>query len=231
MDFIFLRHGHYHQPEGVPSALLPHPLTEKGRNQALEGAKKVVELFQDTQHKLPSVIECSSALRAYETATIIQQELSKAFGQMIPIGETSQLTERNLGAAANLTVEEIESVLEKDPRYGVPEKGWKSSKDYCLPFVGAESLRMAGSRVAQVIQNPNDYLKFPKSGESNAIRIIVGHGASFRHACEELCILQPHEVKARSMFHAEPMYFTGSCTNWKHVSGEWKIREKSEQPD
>ena len=45
MYFLFMRHAEYEQPDKVPSALLPHPLTLEGRGQYLEGAKKVKDFL------------------------------------------------------------------------------------------------------------------------------------------------------------------------------------------
>ena len=75
MNFIFLRHAEYEQPKGVPSALLPHPLTSDGFIQAKEGAKKLCAFFDGNPDLLPPYIECSILLRAYQTAQIIQEEI------------------------------------------------------------------------------------------------------------------------------------------------------------
>ncbi len=230
MDFIFLRHGHYHQPKNVPSALLPHPLTDEGMQQCQTGAEKLWSILKTHKLALPPALESSSALRAFQTASILAAQLAQNAGLQLPILETDQLTERSMGAMANLSVSEIEAILDKDPRYALPPQGWKSSRNYKLPYPGAESLAEAGKRVAEHIVKPTRFLgQYPSLQQQ--VRILVGHGASFRHACVELGILSEQEVKKYSMYHAEPLYFKHENNGWKLISGAWKIRQQQDQPD
>lgn len=229
MNFIFLRHAEYKQPKNVPSALLPHPLTAEGEKQAVHGAEKLIAFFKNNESKIPPYIECSSSLRAYETAKILVTEIKKHFSKHLKIRQTDALTERRLGPMANLTVDEIETVLNKDDRYENPPKGWKSSRNYKLPYIGCESLKEAGFRVAEHIKKAPGYDSEQKKG--SLFRIIVGHGASFRHAAAELAILQEEDIPKLSMFYAEPLFFNCNNGQWKHIGGNWKVRGGNENID
>ncbi len=227
MNFIFLRHAHYQQPEGVPSALLPHPLTPEGIQQAKKGAQKLISFFKGKEKQLPQYIETSSLLRTYQTAEIISEALNMEFSIDLKIVETDQLAERKMGPMANLTVKEIEAVLEKDPRYSAPPPNWKSSKNYRLPFIDCESLAMAGQRVANYIKTtPSNHIQ-----NTNAFRILVGHGASFRYACAALDILQETQIPSLSMHYAEPLFFQQEKQVWKHIGGNWKQRNLKDNID
>lgn len=231
MNFIFLRHAAYHQPEGVPSALLPHPLTEEGIQQAKVGAQKLITFFKGKEQKLPKSIETSSLLRAYQTAEIIAEALNTEFSVELEIVETNQLVERKMGPMANLTVEEIEAVLQKDPRYPLPPENWKSSKEYKLPFIDCESLGMAGERVASYIKKTPENLFGSEVQNPDIYRILVGHGASFRHACSNLGILKEEDIPQLSMHYAEPLFFQFEKKSWRHIGGNWKQRTKKDQID
>lgn len=222
MQFIFLRHGNYHQPKGVPSALLPYSLNDEGIAQSTKAAKELLEYFKQNQQHLPKVIHTSSALRAYQTAKIIKDYLNKHLGCKIYLVETAELTERKLGAMANLTVEQIESIVSKDPRYSNLPEGWKSSRYFCLPYVDCESLEMAGKRVKSYIE---------ANLEQDANTIFVGHGASFRNACVDFNLLKEDELTKLSMHHATPLHFIKTKEKWILQKGEWKIREQKEKLD
>lgn len=227
MNFIFIRHSIYEQPKMVPSALLPHPITAEGVEQAKAGAHKIIAFFKDKENQLPQVIESSSLLRAYQTATVIAEEVFKITKIDLKITQTDALVERKMGPMANLTVQEIELIMSKDPRYENPPEGWKSSKDYKLPYIDCESLEDAGKRVAQYIQNPNILTDY----EADRFRLLVGHGASFRHASRILGILKQEDIPKLSMHYAEPLFFEHTNNAWNHVSGEWKIRSLKENID
>ncbi len=47
-----LRHGDYHQLPQAPSALQPFPLTEKGCEQAQQGAREIENFLQQQQLEL-----------------------------------------------------------------------------------------------------------------------------------------------------------------------------------
>jgi len=220
-----IRHGDYLQRPSAPSAFQPFTLTPVGE---LQAAKAVIllEKFISTQNlKIHPCLYSSSLLRAWQTADIIRQDLTQ---EQLPIESSIQLAERCVGSVANLTVEEIEQVLEQDPRYGKPPEKWKSDSFYCLPFPGAESLMEAGERVA-------DYLRSiaNKLAESE-LAIVVAHGASFRHAAHQLGILEQSDISKLSMYHCKPIFIEVPdvvTEKWSHVSGDWKVREQAEQPD
>lgn len=219
MRFIFLRHSEYNQPQGVPSALLPHPITNEGKNQAVSGAQKLIDFFNGKEK--PTRIICSSLLRAYQTAQVLSSEFKKAWGYDLKIEQTDELVERKLGAMANLTVADIESAIVKDSRFENPPKGWKSSRNYKLPYIDAESLKEAGLRVYNKIQ----------SEYSNELTIFIGHGASFRNASIEFGVLEESDLPKLSMHYAEPLIFEEKSGNWKLIFGNWKIREKKDKID
>ena len=227
MNFIFLRHSVYEQPTHVPSALLPHPITDEGIAQAKAGAQKIVFYFEGKKTQFPKYIECSSLLRAYQTAVVIAEEIFRLTSVELKIIQTDELVERKLGAMANLTVGEIETIMEKDPRYQKPEEGWKSSSDYCLPYLGCESLHEAGERVANYIQSIPDFVENDVLG----YRLLIGHGASFRHACHQLGLLSASDIAKLSMFYAEPLFFDYREKTWSHVGGDWKVRTQKDKID
>lgn len=225
MNFIFLRHSEYEQPEGIPSAVLPHPIKNpEGFEQAEKGARDIIDFIKKEGISIPKVIESSSVLRAFQTAKVIAEQLEKEFGEKIEITQSDSLVERIVGAMANLTVSEIEEVISKDPRLDNPPKGWKSNKYYRLPFIGSESLDDAGKRVSKyVIDNPFNV--------QQDFRVIIGHGASFRHASCELGILEETDIPALSMHYAHPLFFKRNKKSWDLVKGSWKIRNKKDKID
>jgi 2,3-bisphosphoglycerate-dependent phosphoglycerate mutase len=213
-----IRHGDYHQQSDAPSALQPHPLTENGRAQAINCGKEVSKILQDNGWDLDPLVHSSTELRAWETACLALQQL----GVAADIQQSHNLSERSVGSVANLTVDQIEAVLRKDPRYEAPRHGWKSDAHYCLPFPGAESLSMAGKRVADHI---NHSLPKPPTTQRSLLTLFFGHGASFRHAACHMGVLQPEDLPRLSMHHAKPLLICYNfCGSWSHFGGAWKIR-------
>mgnify|MGYP001284026152 CR=1 FL=1 len=222
----FLRHGAYHQRPGAPSARQPFALTDEGQAQARAGGDALAAMIAERGLTLDPVIRCSRQLRAWQTADAVAGRL-RAHGHAVDrIDETSALAERGLGSAANLTVAEIEQVLDDDPRHGPPPPGWKSDSSYRLPLDGAESLDEAGARVAACLGDTLGRDLVP-----GRVTVFVGHGASFRHGCRHLGLLTAADVPRLSMFHARPLLF---CYNahgsWQHCAGAWKVRARSEDP-
>lgn len=218
----FFRHGAYAQRDDVPSARQPWPLTDEGIVQAREGATLLDELIREHDLHPSPIIHCSHQLRAWQTAQILAESLRRLGHDIEEVRETPELAERGLGSAANLTVAEIETALAADPRFGLPPAGWKSDSDYCLPLEGAESLMMAGARVARHLET---------SGLPEQLSLHVGHGASYRHACYHLGILTRDEIARLSMFHARPSLICHQYdAQWRHVAGVWKIREPRTEP-
>src|SRR5688572_12647273 len=126
----WIRHGEYAQPPGVPSAHLPYGLTSRGRDQAVAAARAVWDFARERQLELDPVLDCSRLRRAWETAALLAEELARLGGPALQVEEFEALAERGLGAAANLTVDQIEAVLVSDPRFSAPPPGWKRDPDY-----------------------------------------------------------------------------------------------------
>ncbi len=224
--FALMRHGDYEQPAGIPSALLPYPLTSLGRDQADQAVAGLLAFAKANQLTLIKSIDSSQQLRAWQTAQIVAEGLA-ANGRFV-VEEYRQLSERSVGALANLTVTEIEQVMEADPRYSSPPAGWKADSHFCLPFQGAESLMQAGQRVADHIRATEKNLAVVADKQ---LKIIVGHGASIRHACVHLGILKLDDVAKISMHHATPIYITCRDGIWRHIGGEWKQRSAGSTGD
>ena len=220
----FVRHGEYKQKPQVPSALQPYGITNEGSEQALEAAIQIQKFAQEHDCEIRNTLISSTLLRAWQTADFIGQGLQVPY----QIVESSQLVERSVGAMANLSVEEIEACLAADPRYSTPPDGWKSDSFYCLPYDGAESLMQAGQRVAHHIRDT--FSELTQSVTQDTLQIMVGHGASFRHAAHVLGLLRFEEIAGLSMYYGVPLFFEydaqdGAKGQWKMIGGEWKIRQ------
>lgn len=219
---VLMRHADYEQPQGVPSAWLPHPLTERGFEQARRVAPDLLEFCASQGRELDHRIDSSALLRAWQTAT----EIARGLGAGYRVVETAELAERGVGAAANLSVAEIEAVLAKDPRFEVPAPGWKSSGDYRLPLLGAESLRDAGLRVASYVQR--SCAEMQASGRGARVRLFVGHGAAIRWAAVALGALEETRVPGLSMHHCGWVALQRRGASWSQIGGAWKLRSSGE---
>lgn len=217
-----MRHGDYEQPSGVPSAWLPHPLTETGHEQARKAAGDVLDFCREQSLELDDRIDSSALLRAWQTATEISEALLRLTDRPHRVVETAELAERGVGAGANLTVQEIEEVLRRDPRFEVPAPGWKSSGDYRLPLLGAESMRDAGYRVASYVRRSCTEMQV--SGGRARLRLFVGHGAAIRWAAVALGALAESRVPALSMHHCGWVALRQEASSWVQFGGAWKIR-------
>jgi 2,3-bisphosphoglycerate-dependent phosphoglycerate mutase len=224
-----VRHGAYEQPPGVPSALLPHPLTDEGREQARAAVTELVDLVTSQGWSLDPTIHTSRQLRAWETGSLIAEGLTERLGVPFCVQEHEALSERSLGSAANLTVEEIARILERDPRVTTPlPERWKSRADFRLPLQGAESLRQAGERVADHLRA---HVKEPGADESDTLQVFVGHGASFRFAAVALGLFSAADAEARSVYHCRPIVLERlGADAWAHAAGEWKPRSRRPAP-
>jgi len=219
-----IRHGEYQQPTGIPSAHLPYPLTVSGKNQAREAAKILAAVSKTEHWKINPVIDSSQLQRAWQTAAIIADEVERHEKTSMNVESYDQLAERCLGSAANLTVNEIEAIIEKDPRYQPLPSGWKSDSYFKLPFQGAESLMQAGEHVMQHVTQKTESLL--QNMSTDTLKIFVGHGAAFRHAAVHLGILSTDQAVSLSMYHCHPVFFERVNKNkWQHIAGEWKIRQ------
>ena len=224
ITLAFVRHGEYQQKPETPSAFQPFGLTAKGKEQS-EATAKIIEQFAQAHHlKIHSSIYSSNLLRAWQTANIIKDNMA----DRPQIETSSQINERSVGAVANLTVTEIEALLKEDPRYECPDFNWKSDSYYCLPFDGAESLMDSGERLAKFIHK--EFLNLRNTVKQNTLMIIVGHGASFRHAAYLLGILEFEQIAKYSMYHASPLFFEYAIAknqqggSFIKIHGEWKVR-------
>lgn len=227
----WIRHGEYAQPPGVPSAHLPHGLTPRGREQALAAARAVWQHARQHDLELDPVVDSSRLLRAWETADVMARELEGLGGSKLVVREFDALMERSLGAAANLTLEQIEAVLAADPRCERPKPGWKRDPHYTLPLPGAESLARAGERVACHVRARMRALDDAQPASSRLV-LFVGHGGAFRHAASELGLLSPGDVGRVSMQNGAPIFFEFhsareadvSGERWSRVAGDWHER-------
>jgi 2,3-bisphosphoglycerate-dependent phosphoglycerate mutase len=219
------RHGDYHQLVDTPSAHQPFPLTEKGIIQSKTVAQELLQLSQEFNCVINPAIVSSELLRAWQTADIIRASLGDA---ALMVEQHTDLAERCVGSAANLSISEINRIIEQDPRYQALPKNWKSDSFFCLPFQGAESLMLAGRRVADLLIAEMQALH--TQSKTNQLKIFVGHGAAIRHAAYHLGILKQEQIAQLSMYHCRPLYFEYlDNAQWRHVAGNWKIRSQHSQ--
>lgn len=224
-----VRHGAYHQSADTPSAHQPYPLTARGEQHARTGAADLRQLLEAHQLTLHPECDCSTVLRAWQTANVMAEAFQSAHGASVTLASFDALAERSVGAAANLTARQIEQILAADSRFDTPPAGWKADSQYCLPFPGAESLMQAGRRVAQHLRVRMDDLA--ATARNDTLKVFVGHGAAFRHAAHLLGALDFAEIAALSMHHGRPVlleYRPGA--QWRHLDGTWKQRHSDEPP-
>lgn len=220
----FVRHAEYEQRPNTPSASQPFALNEIGKNHSQAIAQQVSDFAQQQQLKVHPAIHSSNLLRAWQTAKIIKDTIT----QPCHIETSSRLNERSVGSVANLSVNEIEQILEQDPRYECPDFNWKSDSYYCLPFDGAESLMQSGERLANFIRK--EFIELRQNAQQDTLKIMVGHGASFRHAAYLLGIIDFDDIARYSMYHATPLFFefnpARNPQGWRFakIAGDWKTR-------
>jgi len=215
-----IRHAEYQQLPDTPSAHQPFPLTDEGREQARQAAGSLQRETEKHGWGIAEELHSSLLLRAWETASVIAEHLEGVH----TVSAFAELAERSVGIAANLTIQQIEAVVGEDPRYGPLPKDWKSNSRFCLPLQGAESLVKAGERVAGHLKAVMQQLG--EVAAEDTVKVFVGHGAAIRHAAYSLGILRFEEIARLSMYHAEPVYIEYRETGWKHVAGNWKIRNQ-----
>jgi 2,3-bisphosphoglycerate-dependent phosphoglycerate mutase len=218
----FARHAEYEQLAATPSAHQPFALNEQGISQARQQAQLFTELLQQKGWQLLPHIASSNMLRAWQTADIFKQSLQASITEEITIDCFDGLAERSVGSVANLSVEQIEQIIDSDPRYDVLPENWKSDSHFCLPFQGAESLLDAGKRVAECLQKQLEQIN---ETEIPQVKLVIGHGASFRHAAYHLGILEFEMIAKLSMYHAQPLLFEFDQGRWQHIAGDWKQRQ------
>jgi len=221
---VFLRHGQYHQRPGAPSAHQPFALTKNGTIQAHGAAFLIAAMAKANGWRLHPTVHCSNLLRGWQTADLIRRDL----GGIDEVQGFDALAERGLGSAANLTVEEIEAVLNSDPRFDAPPPNWKSDSHYRLPLQGAESLMDAGQRVARHVRAATAAL--PTDEDRDVMMLFVGHGAAFRHGAHVLGAMAFDDIAKLSMFHATPVALENlGEAPWRLAAGEWKTRGAQDQ--
>jgi broad specificity phosphatase PhoE len=220
-----IRHGDYAQLPNTPSAHQPFPLNAAGERQAREAAALLREACVRHGWQLEAGIDCSRMLRAWQTARIIAYELADLVPSGFTVKSFDALAERCVGAAANLSVTQIEEIMHRDPRFPDLPAGWKSDSYYRLPLQGAESLAEAGERVAA-------HLRLRLAGLAPAadmpcLKLFVGHGAAMRHAAWHLGVLQFEQVAQLSMYHGRPVFIECLADGgWRHAGGDWKVRSQ-----
>jgi len=220
-----VRHGDYQQLPDTPSAHQPFPINSEGETQARDGAQVLHDMIVQNGWTLEPFIDSSRMLRAWQTATIFADRLAGLAASTPAIESYDALAERGVGCLANLTVSQIEAVLQQDPRFSDPPADWKADSQYRLPLQGAESLLEAGERVAGHLSQSMQALP---PGEDDRVKIFVGHGAAFRHAAYHLGVLALEQLRQLSMFHCQPVlieYLPGG--QWRHIGGKWKVRQES----
>jgi 2,3-bisphosphoglycerate-dependent phosphoglycerate mutase len=230
-----VRHGDYHQPEQVPSALLPHPLTERGIQQARALGSVLHDQARGLGLMLDPILDCSNLLRAAQTAALAANVLGQLEKDLeFRTAEFADLAERSVGAAANLTVDAIAEALRVDPRHPRLPSNWKSHPRFRLPVPGAESLMMAGARVAAHIERRAHELR--SAGGHDVLKVFVGHGGSLRHAAVCMGALALEDVPRLSMHHGDfvllehmPDVHDGPG-RWQKVGGQWKVRDPNKPP-
>jgi 2,3-bisphosphoglycerate-dependent phosphoglycerate mutase len=217
-----VRHGDYYQAADVPSAHQPYPLNANGEQHARQAVDIIQAFLQQNNCGLVSLIDSSQMLRAWQTASIIADGFAARTADKLHIECFDELAERGVGSAANLTIRQIEKILQDDPRYASPPPQWKSDSHYRLPFQGAESLLEAGVRVAGHIVHRMNELPVDESAK---LKLFVGHGAAFRHAAYKLGVMAFDDIARLSMYHGQPVFLEiYEDGHWRHIDGEWKVR-------
>ena len=173
------------------------------------------------------MLDCSTLQRAWGTAEILADGLTRRGSERYRTASFDALCERCVGAGANLTVEAIEEILAGDPRFDDPPADWKSSSTFRLPFPGAESLLEAGERMARHMRERSRELQ--RTIEQDTLKIFVAHGAAMRHAAHVLGVLEHEEIRKLSMYHCTPVYIEPVESGpWRHVGGQWKVRSNEQ---
>ena len=220
-----IRHGEFERPPDVPSAHLPHPLTPDGERNMAASASLVLEHARDLDAELHPTIECSPLLRAWQSARILADTLAAQTGGSFVLVERPELQERSLGSAANLTLQEIEDAVARDPRQPDLPAGWRRDPHFRLPLPGAESLMQAGARAARRITISLAALS--ASARHDTLELVVGHGGALRHAAVHLGVLPLEQAPFLSMEYGEPVVIERlEGGRWAHAAGQWKKRLK-----
>lgn len=218
-----MRHGQYQQAPDTPGAHQPYPLTPAGEAQARRGAGSLLEIAHQEGWRVDRVVDSSTILRAWQTATLSTRVFATRLGSAFRVTPFMELAERSVGSAANLTMKQIRSVVQNDPRCDELPRDWKSKSKFRLPLPGAESLYEAGERAARKVEERMAELAGEADGDT--VRLFVGHGGTFRHAAVHLGVLDLDEAPKLSMHHCRPVVLERlDDGRWKRVAGQWKVR-------
>ncbi|MEM9302074.1 MAG: phosphoglycerate mutase family protein [Pseudomonadota bacterium] len=216
-----IRHGEYEQLPDTPSAHQPYALNKKGNRHARAGAAELLEAVRKNNWNVYPVFDCSTLLRAWQTAGIYRELMAESMTVEPVLESFDMLVERGMGSAANLSMGEINRIIEADPRYDPPPRGWKSMTHYRLPMFGAESLHDAGIRVAGHIDHRLDAVAGVV--DVDTVKIFVGHGAAFRHAVRSFGVISDEDAVELRMRYGRPMFFERLADGqWRHIGGRWK---------
>ncbi|MEZ4382855.1 MAG: histidine phosphatase family protein [Nannocystaceae bacterium] len=228
-----IRHGDYEQPAGVPSALLPHPLTPRGVAQAQALGEALAARERAGEFVVDATVDTSSLRRAWETGVHVARALEATLGRPFTVAGFDALVERALGSMANLTVAEIERVFADDPRLAPLPAGWKARSTFKLPVIGAESLLEAGARAATHIDARLRDLADAPRGDlrgRDTLKLFISHGAALRHAAHSLGALALDAIPGLSMYHCrEVLLERAPAGDYSHAGGGWKIRKQAEE--
>jgi 2,3-bisphosphoglycerate-dependent phosphoglycerate mutase len=230
-----VRHGDYHQPDRVPSAELPHPLTDRGVEQAQALGQNLHDECRGLGLMLDPILDSSHLLRASQTAGLAVKVLNQLENDLeFRVEEFCSLGERSVGAGANLTVDAIAEAVAADPRHPPLPPDWKVHPRFRLPFAGAESMMMAGARVAAHIERRAHELR--TAGGHDVLKVIVSHGGALRHAAVCMGALDLAEVPGLSMYHCGYVFLEHLAEGegpgrWQKVGGQWKIRPPKQAKD
>jgi 2,3-bisphosphoglycerate-dependent phosphoglycerate mutase len=220
-----IRHGDYEQLPDTPSAHQPFPLNAAGEQHAREAAALLRDACIRNGWQPESCIDSSRMLRAWQTARIIADELADLLPSGFTVTSFDALAERCVGAAANLSMAQIEDIIQRDPRFPDLPEGWKSDSHYRLPLQGAESLVEAGERVAAHLRQRTAGLA--AAPDPACLKVFVGHGAAMRHAAWSLGVLEFGQLAQLSMYHGRPVFIEyRPDASWCHVGGDWKVRSQ-----
>lgn len=220
----FVRHGHFDRPEGTASAHSPRPLTAQGRAQAAAAAARIAALCDEHGLTIDKRIEASQLLRAWETANVLATSLEREADRAHHVIQRDELIERGLGSAANLTFDEIASLLAEDPRIGPLPEGWRRMPEFRLPLAGAESLMQAGARVAARVVASIDTI--PDDDPTDVARLFVAHSGCLRHAAVVLGALDVRQVAGLSLeFLGCVLLERLPNGEWVHLAGEFAKHE------
>lgn len=219
-----VRHGAYQQLADTPSAHQPFPLVAEGAQQAVDGARLLRKHLSAQHLALCPQVDSSRLLRAWQTAQLMLEPLRGLFPEAPGIESFDALAERCVGSLANLSIAQIEAIVQDDPRYPPLPPNWKSDSRFRLPLQGAESLLEAGERVAGHLRTRMAALAGTVSVDT--LKLFVGHGAAFRHAAYHLGVLEYQDLARLSMHHAQAVLLEYRPEgSWRHVGGDWKVRQ------